>query len=130
MFVSCVCFSFKTNLPWASWVTINQHTRVEDSGGIQRGLGRAQGRREHVGTLPVVPRAVIAAYRVVVGDGAAMACDRLGNGRFDLVPLRQHRLGVVSIALAKDVWVAAHQFVRDPGGDIVEFVALRGGSDV
>ena len=57
-------------------------------GRVERGLGRAQGRRERVRALPVVPGAVVATDRVVVGDGAAGGADRLGHGGFDVVPLR------------------------------------------
>ena len=44
--------------------------------------------RERLRALAVVPRAVVAADRVVVGDGAAVRDDRLARRRLDLVPHR------------------------------------------
>ena len=62
-------------------------TRVEDAGGVQLGLGRAQGGGERRRALAVIPGTVVAADRVVVGDRAAGVDQRLGDGRLDLVPL-------------------------------------------
>ena len=54
---------------------------------VDGGLGRAQRRGERLRALAVVPGAVVAADRVVVGDRAAGRLDRLRGGRLDLVPL-------------------------------------------
>ena len=43
-------------------------------GRVQRRLRRRAGRRERVRALPVIPGAVVATDRVVMGDGAAGAC--------------------------------------------------------
>ena len=49
---------------------VDQDAGVEDPGGVDRGLGAAQRRREGLGALAVVPGPVVAADRVVVGDRA------------------------------------------------------------
>lgn len=73
------------------WSATEQHPWVEDPGRVECGLRRPQGRRERVGTLPVIPSAVVATDRMVVGDGTATGADRLGHGSLDLVPLRVER---------------------------------------
>ena len=70
------------------------------AGRVELGLGGAQGGGEGGRALAVVPGAVVAADRVVVGDRAAALDQRLGDRGLDLVPLldlsaahgrRQHR---------------------------------------
>ena len=66
---------------------VDQDAGIEDPGRVELGLGGAQGGGEGGRALAVVPGAVVAADRVVVGDRAAALDQRLGDGRLDLVPL-------------------------------------------
>ena len=66
---------------------IDQHAGVEDAPRVELRLGGAQRRRERVRALAVVPGAVVAADRVVVGDRAAGVDHRVRDGGLDLVPL-------------------------------------------
>ena len=54
---------------------------------VDGGLGAAQRGGERLGPLAVVPRAVVAADRVVVGDRAAGRDERIGDGLLDGPPL-------------------------------------------
>src|SRR5712691_7662673 len=67
--------------------SVDQHAGVEDAGGIEGALGRAQRVGEGVRPLAVVPGPMVAAYRVVVGDVAAMSDDRVGGRGLDVGPL-------------------------------------------
>ena len=49
----------------------DQNAGVEHPGRVHCRLGRAERRRERLGALAVIPGPVVAADRVVVGDGAA-----------------------------------------------------------
>ena len=54
-----------------------QHPRVEDPRRIEGALRRNEGCGEGCGTLLLVPRSVVAADGVMVGDGAAGVDDGL-----------------------------------------------------
>src|ERR1700761_7552575 len=56
---------------------VEENARVQDRGGIELGLGGAQGGGEGGRALAVVPGAVIAADRMMVGDRAAALDQRL-----------------------------------------------------
>src|SRR6185312_3837460 len=66
---------------------VEQDPWVEDAGRIELRLGRAESGGEGRRALAVVPGAMVATDRVVVGDRAAAAGQRLGDGGLDLVPL-------------------------------------------
>src|SRR4051812_44854702 len=66
-----------------------QHAGVEDAGRVDRCFGRRQRPRERVGALVGVPPRVVAADRMVVGDGAAGAEDRFARGLLHGAPLCQ-----------------------------------------
>ena len=102
---------------------------------VQLGLGGAQRGGERGRALAVVPGAVVAADRVVVGDRAAALDHRLGGGGLDLVPLldlaaphrrRHHRevgrrpVGVDVGEAAADPWRA-----RPLGGRAADLGDLR-----
>jgi len=65
----------------------DEHAGVHQPRGINRGLGAAQCGCEQIRALGVVPRAVVAADRVVVGDRPAAGDDRGARRVLHLVPL-------------------------------------------
>src|SRR5215469_10964974 len=73
--------------PGNLWV--EQNTRIEQPMRIERALCCTQRRGEEIGSLPGIPWPVIAADRVVVGDGTPGADQRVARGAFDRLPLRQ-----------------------------------------
>src|SRR5262245_60238671 len=59
----------------ASLSALDQHSRVQDAGGVDAALGGGEHAAEQLGCLGGVPRVVVAADGVVVGDRAAV-CDQ------------------------------------------------------
>lgn len=55
---------------------VDEHTRVEDAGRIERPLRRPEHVREPVGALPVVPGAVVAADGVMMRDAGTVTGER------------------------------------------------------
>src|SRR6201989_908122 len=66
---------------------VEENARVQDRGRVELGLGGPQGGSEGGRALAVVPGAMVAADRVVMGDRAAALDQRLGHRGLDLVPL-------------------------------------------
>src|SRR5687768_1005951 len=66
---------------------IDQHTGIEQAVRVEGVLRSTQRQGERLGTLPVVPRTVGTADRVVVGDRGAASSERLGCGCLDGAPL-------------------------------------------
>src|SRR4029453_2890286 len=66
-----------------------EDTRAEHPGRVDGGLGGGQGEPERARSLALVPGPVLAADRVVVGDGAAGGQHGLGRGAFTSVPAPQ-----------------------------------------
>src|SRR5215813_13977105 len=68
---------------------VDQNFWVEQTLRIERLLSRAQSRGEQRRPLLVVPRPVITAHRMVMGDGAARTDQCSTGGALDYLPLRQ-----------------------------------------
>src|SRR5689334_11927100 len=76
-----------TSADGAAMTSLYEHAGVHDPGRVQRVLDGTQPCGERVRALAVVPRPVVAADRMVVGDGSAVGDDRVGHRGLDLVPL-------------------------------------------
>src|ERR1700736_3904928 len=68
---------------------IEQNARVEHALRVERLLGRPQRRSKESRDFSVVPRPVIAANSMMMGDGAAGADQRVARGALDRPPLVQ-----------------------------------------
>ena len=85
---------------------IDEHAGVQHAGRVERRLRRTKRRREWIRPLAVVPRPVVPADRVMVGDRAARVDRSLRHRRLYLVPLlprepRARRRGCCSTAPAR-----------------------------
>ena len=67
---------------------IDQYSRIEQALWIHSCLGGPKGSGEQGRTLAIVPLPMVAADRMMVGDGATVLDHRIKTGRFDGVPLR------------------------------------------
>ena len=77
---------------WGLAIRRHEYAGVEDSLRIEVGLGPRENLAEQLGTLLLVPRLVIAADGVMVGDGASVVDHCVGDDTFYLPPLLQHRV--------------------------------------
>src|SRR6516162_9234626 len=68
---------------------VQQNAGIEQPPRIERVLCCTQRRSKEVGSFFVIPWPVIAADRVVVGDGTTGADQRVARGAFDRPPLTQ-----------------------------------------
>src|SRR5919201_6027046 len=66
---------------------VDQHAGIEDFGGIEGALGGAERPGKGLGPLAVVPRPVVTADCVVMGDRPPCVEHRLRDRRLDLIPL-------------------------------------------
>ena len=64
-----------------------QDAGVENGVGVERALGCRQGIAEEGRTLGLVPRHVVAAHSMMVGDRASRLDQRVGSNPLDLLPL-------------------------------------------
>lgn len=55
---------------------VDEHARVEHPGGVECPFGGPQRRRERLRALPVVPRPMVPAHRVMMGDGRTLVAKR------------------------------------------------------
>jgi hypothetical protein len=67
---------------------IEQDPGIEDTGRVERRLGRSERTGKRVGSLAVVPGTVVPTHRMVMGDGSSGRMQGLGDSGLYLVPLR------------------------------------------